>query len=108
MLALRVQVDTVVTTGGPVYSTLQSLLPRPSSSLATSRASSLATSRASSLSTSLAAVVLGIGAGAPLASAQPASSDKPSADADNGNTPQAAPAEPPATEVKASPAGDRS
>ena len=72
-----------------MHSRLQSLLPRVFTTLATP----------------LAAVVLGIGAGTPVASAQPASSDKP-ADADNGNTTQTAQAEPPATEIKASPSGD--
>jgi len=56
----------------------------------------------------LSAIILGIGAGSPVASAQPGSSDTPPADAqpDNGTTPQAAQAEPPAAEIRASPSAD--
>jgi iron complex outermembrane receptor protein len=56
----------------------------------------------------LSAVILGIGAGPTVASAQPASSDPPPADAqpDNGNPAQPAQGEPPASEIKASPSAD--
>jgi iron complex outermembrane receptor protein len=56
----------------------------------------------------LSAIVLGIGAGSPVASAQPGSGDTPPADAqpDDGNTTQAAQAEPLAGEIKASPSAD--
>ena len=62
-------------------------------------------SRLQSLLPHLSAVILGIGAGTPAASAQPASSGTPPADAQpaNGNPAQA---EPPAAEVKASPSGE--